>query len=792
MAAGDFNTHFRWCLDKQGEVRPGEISAKWGDLRQIAAEAGFYQATPGPEQLTTPTFHSRKGNITNTQIDGMFLANGPDKGMLIIEEQSRNEVGTDHDRIHSTVWVKGRKAERMQVGGPRVVTGDLPTLLRVDQQTLASLAKKHTKPASLGPKFKASPATFTLRCIAQHSRAADDWKRYLGALRKEKDTWKGDRLQKAVADWKTYKSITKNKGAWGDEFMAKCEQGNPAQHVVDHFQGIFCDNEAGDVASLLEECTVGITEGKQFVPFSSEEVKKAVMSGKGGKAVGPDLVPVEILKRICGNPTSLECLCSFFSDILSSGETPLEWDLSIATLIPKLSPPGEAKHLRPIALASHVAKTFSRLLMERTGSCFLPQGQKQFACKRRQPAEMAWLAVHMCHLSREWQANCYILKLDLRRAFDSVCRIKLARKIIAWTEGRHAFEVRCLIRLLASSEVMLTMPWEDVLLHANTGVKQGSTESPILFSRLIDDILCEIQDIEGADRGEVLPGLGNDGCAFMDDVITWKRDVDSLQGFIDLLLPRLAAFGLHVQPSKSKLLCLRGPKNVKLRLGDDIIGPIADSDTFTVLNLPLSRDNSEMKVLHALIDKARGKFWSILPILTSRAPLKNRLGVLNKVVHGVFAWVVGILFPSTALQTALNHFQYCCVKKMMGLKRVAGETWMDGETRMLRLARMMVHRLQEQRWGDKAVVAFWRFTGHRVRGSSLPNPSAAAVLSHFRTLPWWEQQQRLHSGSRHGHHFPFLMNTERRVARVVGSENWRVAAQNRQHWTSCRQLSLCN
>ena len=397
------------------------------------------------------------------------------------------------------------------------MTGTLPPITEIDHHILVELSSKYTKPASLGPKFRASPATFTLRSIAQHSKQAGDWKKYLGALRKEKEAWKGDRLQKAVSDWKTYKTFTKKKGAWGDEFMAKCENADPVQHIVEHFQGVFKDETAGDVALMLSECTAGLTEGKSWVLFTVEEVRKAVMLGKGGRAVGPDLVPVDILKCIASTPSSLECLCSFFNGVLRSGDTPQEWDVSIATLIPKLCPPGEAKHLRPIALASHVAKTFSRLLMARMEGVLLPKGPKQFACKRRQPAEMAWLTLQVAHLSREWQANCYMLKLDLCRAFDSVSRVKLARKIIEWAEGNHAFEVRCLVRMLASSEVVLTLPWEDVMLRASTGVKQGSTESPILFSRLVDDILC---DIPATDVGEILPGLGNDGCAFMDDIIT--------------------------------------------------------------------------------------------------------------------------------------------------------------------------------------------------------------------------------------------------------------------------------
>ena len=189
------------------------------------------------------------------------------------------------------------------------------------------------------------------------------------------------------------------------------------------------------------------------------------------------------------SPVSMSSLTAFFSEILRTGDTPKEWDVSIATLIPKLCPPGEAKHFRPIALASHVAKTFSRLLLARMDPALQPRGEKQFACKHRQPAEMAWLTTHVAHLSREWQADCYMLKLDLRRAFDSVSREKLAGKLIEWAADGYPFEVRCLVRMLASTEVVLALPWEDVLLRANTGVKQGSAESLIIFGRLIDDIL---------------------------------------------------------------------------------------------------------------------------------------------------------------------------------------------------------------------------------------------------------------------------------------------------------------
>ena len=560
--------------------------------------------------------------------------------------------------------------------------------------------------------------------------------------------------------------------------MALAVSCTPLDDLSAHFDKVFRDEKVGDIQQQLEGVTNGITLGQTLVPLSMREVAQGVMKGKNGKAIGPDLIPNEILKALIKNETSLAALCEFYNGILQSGSIPESWDKAVATLIPKLQPPTEAKRLRPITLSSHVAKTFSRLLLARMEPCLRPQGQKQFACAGRQPAEMAWLTTQVVHLSREWKTSCYMLKLDLARAFDSVKRVKLAERVVEWAGNRFPFETQCIIRMLASSELILSLPWHDVPLQANSGVKQGATESPALFSRLIDEILS---DIVLEDDGHILEGMGCDGAAFMDDVITWKADIKAMQRFVDRLVPMLAQFGLKVQPTKSKLLCLRGDKNVVLWIDNQQVKPLGPDETFTVLNLPIHAENTEMKIVEALLDRARGKFYQILHILTSNAALSKRLQVLNTVVWGTISWVIGIIFPTKQCQEALNKFQYACVRKMMGIKR-GNEYWVDYEARSLRAARAMVHRMEHKRWGDKHLAAYWAFTGHRVRAGAREGCSAAGRLSHFRGLGWWQQQQRSSGGRRHGHHFPFLMNCERSISRVAGTADWRVLAANRVQW----------
>ena len=371
------------------------------------------------------------------------------------------------------------------------------------------------------------------------------------------------------------------------------------------------------------------------------------------------------------------------------------------------------------------------------------------------------------------------MKLDLQRAFDSVDRVRLATKLCEWAGTAKPFETRSLVRMLASTELLLHLPWEDYAIEANVGVKQGATESPLLFARLLDDIMTSVGLASDA---PTLPDLCHDSAVFMDDVLVWKLTLEGLQRFVDKLLPLLLYYGLAVQPEKCKLLCLRGSRAKPLRMEGKDLFPLPEDEVLMIMNLPLGLASTEQRVLESMVDKARGKFFGILHILCSSAPLSSRVKVLEAVVFGSLRWCLGALVPTVQAQQLLNYFQCNCMRRMMGIKRGAGERWIDFEARSLRIARAKIFQMSKTRWGDKHLSAFWRYTGHLVRESQQHSSSVAGILSGFRDLVWWTRQRELLRGVRHHRHFPFLMNTERRIATTVGSDAWRVAACNRAQW----------
>ena len=110
------------------------------------------------------------------------------------------------------------------------------------------------------------------------------------------------------------------------------------------------------------------------MPFTADEVARAIGKGERGKAVGPDGVPTALLQVLTGNLITLQAITDFFNEILRTGRTPQDWDRSLTSLLPKVLPPTCPKDLRLIALASHVSKAFA--------GCAHSQRGQAVRCKR--------------------------------------------------------------------------------------------------------------------------------------------------------------------------------------------------------------------------------------------------------------------------------------------------------------------------------------------------------------------------------------------------------------------------
>ena len=190
-------------------------------IRDLALARHLQQCVPSAQQLATSTWHPRRQGARSTQIDGVFVARCA-CGPLQIDESSRLQVGTDHDRVHICLRVPGRpetQTKRVH-GGPRVVLAPPPgPIPMLTPQTLSEMAASCTGPRPQRTPFRPSADTVHLRDRARGTREPRAWREYLRSLRLDRQRWQEARLERAATDWGVYGDIVRSKKPWGDSYL---------------------------------------------------------------------------------------------------------------------------------------------------------------------------------------------------------------------------------------------------------------------------------------------------------------------------------------------------------------------------------------------------------------------------------------------------------------------------------------------------------------------------------------------------------------------------------------------
>ena len=109
-------------------------------------------------------------------------------------------------------------------------------------------------------------------------------------------------------------------------------------------------------------------------------------------------------------------------------------------------------------------------------------------------------------LEAEWHAGFAIAKLDLHKAYDLVDRKALLKRLMSKLGDGPTY--RCWYALLSETDAVLQTCWNTSRLQIDRGIKQGSIESPALFSWLAEQILEDTRQRCGWDkRPKVYRGL---------------------------------------------------------------------------------------------------------------------------------------------------------------------------------------------------------------------------------------------------------------------------------------------
>ena len=186
--------------------------------------------------------------------------------------------------------------------------------------------------------------------------------------------------------------------------------------------------------------------------------------------------------------------------------------------------------------------------------------------------------------------------------------------------------------------------------------------------------------------------------------------------------------------------------------------------------------------MQPVYQKAKAKFWSIKHLLKSRAPIGNKLHILNRVVGGAALWCVAALTPELSALQSINMLLYQFVIWVLGLKKGNSEDWETYKKRSIRHARQVVCLHLKTRWSTVWLSRFWGYAGHVARGMHATNPPCSSLINAWRDNEWWEREQGRATGMRHGGRFyPKLAQLDKAINHTAGGP-WRERARDREAW----------
>ena len=156
-----------------------------------------------------------------------------------------------------------------------------------------------------------------------------------------------------------------------------------------------------------------------------EEVTAALRSMGNSKAVGPDELPVELLKLgLHHDPTILREIHQIIIRVWCEGKVPQRWRDVVIKVLHKKKDWTECGNYRGISLVAHAGKVLLKIVAKRLGDyCeakgLLPEEQCGF-CPRRSTLDMMFAVRRLQDLGRKARVPLCLCFIDLQKAYDFV------------------------------------------------------------------------------------------------------------------------------------------------------------------------------------------------------------------------------------------------------------------------------------------------------------------------------------------------------------------------------------
>ena len=409
----------------------------------LAAAIPNGMAAP-PQQLDTVTYHPYNAQHRPRRLDYVMV-----RGI-----QSQQGIArSDHD----LVWVQMRtvplpKQSKRSWGARRFrshtdINAIVGAPLRQEDThgAISRMSLNITVQGKYKSKFVESTALKMARKQAHGSPpqdAREAWKKVNRMRKQELRAWHNNLVIRASqVDWYAYRTLSyvHRREGWHHKLV---DAGDWKQTMTKHFEGIFAKAPKSRTARLLGDTRRALAllcKITPWRPFTLDDLKVATVKWKSGKSTEPDAITHEILRYLLNDNRWGFRLTRMMNDFLYKGELPLEVLKGITVLLPKtLEDPTTWGDTRPITLSSSILKWFSQLLLKRCGGKIQDGAPYQWACRGKQAPELLVILRRVIRMAKDWGTPTWIIKLDVRKAFDSVWQETMGDMVAGRVGGLRA------------------------------------------------------------------------------------------------------------------------------------------------------------------------------------------------------------------------------------------------------------------------------------------------------------------------------------------------------------------